>query len=583
MDVQYIRDTYYRAGNSALPRWMQGTRFEKLYILDKWLDGSFYEAINLSFDEEQINGTYNPLRTRRPATKDHLAMQVAGLTARKLFGGRHIPRIKHDDLDFKANVQALIEELKLPVKMLEAAKRGSVGSVLILFKFLTDKQREQTEDEIAQGIDAPTSVKGVVEVKQTQYCTPVFNEFEELIGVMEHYITKGSELIQRQLTTDRDGDSILPNDDYWFIKMIDTKQECTFIPIKKRKWNPVSGSADYTEALIDYPKEGNPFIHNMGFVQGVWIKNLTGGKHPEGLGTWEFALDNWLTLDYQKSQNDRGLKYGSAPQLVIKGDLRDEVNDDSTHQIVRSPSYEIRVAADEKGMDGQSASTGHDAKLLETNGAASKASDEFVRNLKHSTFEQICAARKDLESIKGSMSGKAIELIDEDFLDLVQELLLLYCTYGYLLLLKKLCKSAKIAGHPLMIDADERKIDGLSLDYPPMYLPTPQEVQFLADALVLLTTPQQLTSNNADGSQSVQTTPPILTPDIAKSIISKQLDLVEESANKPVINDTQVDDVKPPDPVPNEETETGNAGGTIESGFMDELSASRHDMIGRNK
>jgi hypothetical protein len=212
----------------------------------------------------------------------------------------------------------------------------------------------------------------------------------------------------------------------------------------------------------------------------------------------------------------------------------------------------IRIAADEKGMDGMSASTGHDAFLLETNGAAAKASDDFVSGLKHTTFEAICSARKDLESIKGAMSGKVIELIDEDFLDLLQELRLQYGVYGYLLLVKKICKAAAFVGHELMQGVTDKIIDGLTLDWPPMYLPNAQEFQFYADGFVQLTADSKPGGKGPDGSAQMIAIEPLVDPILAKQFIAKQLDLVEESDDKPIISDTQVSQDGLPSPKPQE-------------------------------
>jgi hypothetical protein len=534
---KYIQDNYY---SSDIPRWMKDTRFERLMLLDRWLDGTFYDAMKLSFNEEKTGNSYNPLHTRRPAVQHNFPSFIAGLCARKLFGGRHVPRLKHKNPDFLLKVQALVQELKMPVKMLETVKRGSVGSTLVLFKFLEVVNGEQK------------TVKGVVEVKKAQYCTPIFNQFEELTGIMEHYLVSGAEMLQRNMTRDRDGEKIEARLKYWYTKIHDTNSETIYFPLKEHDWNPVDGGKyePASTALVVYPFDDkqNPMVHGLGFLQGVWIQNLTAGKFPDGLGTWENALNNFVEIDYAKSQNSRGLKYASAPQLVVKGDFRSEAQGDDTEKTPRDPAYLLRLSADEKGMDGMSSTTGHDAFLLETNGAAAKASDDFVSSLKHTTFEQICTARKDLESIKGTMSGKVIELIDEDFLDLLQELRLQYGEYGYLCLVKKICKAAREAGHPLMQTFEDAIIDGLTLDFPPLYLPDAQEIQFLVSAFVEATADSKPGGKGADGSATMIPVTPLIDPVLAAQYLAKQLDLVEESDDKPTITDTDTSTDSQPEP-----------------------------------
>lgn len=564
--LDYIVNNYY---DKEIPDWMRGTRLAELMIRDKWLEGSFYSPIPLDFNQEKTGNKYNSIYDRKPSVQGNFPRAIAGLTSRKLFAGRHVPRLKHQNKEFLLKVQALVEELKMPLKMLEAIKRGSVGSVLILFKFLSVPVRELTDDELKSGVTIDKvehTVKGIVEIKQTQYCTPTFNQFEELAAVLEHYLVPGYEMLKRGMNVDREGEKVDSRNKYWYVKMYDTKMECVYFPLKEHDWNPIDGGL-YSDSgknpLVPYPMldaqgmETNPHYHNLGFVQGMWIKNLTGGTHPEGESTWVTALNNFVALDYAKSQNDRGLKYGSAPQMVIKGDLREETETGEDAPIYRDSSFAVRLAADIKTM-GQEESSGHDAFLLETNGTAAEASDNFSRGLKQTSFEQANVARKDMESIKGAISGKVIELIDEDFLDLLEELRLIYIKYGYLPLMKKLCKSAMLAGHMLMKGATDVMIDALMVDCPPFYLPDAQEIQFLVSAMVQATETQKPGGKGADGSQTMLTVTPLIEPEIAAQFLTKQLDLFEESDDRPVLPDTQTETESQLDPTPDPAQVTSN-------------------------
>jgi len=541
---------------------MWDTRYETLRLRDLWLEGKFYNVIPLSFEEEQSGNQRNLMRNRRPSVQHNFPRMLSDLCARKLFAGRHVPRLKHKDPAFLLKVQALVEELKMPVKMLEAIKRGSVGSVLVLFKFLT----------VPVGPDGIT-VKGVVEIKQTQYCTPKFNRFEELVGVLEHYIVDGSELLSRDLNYDREGQPVESNKNYWFLKYIDTNSECTYLPIEEHDWNPMnSGCKLYQDGPSLIPA-AEPYVHNMGFLQGVWIKNLTGGRNPEGNSTWDSALNNFIEIDYVKSQNDRGLKYGSAPQIVVKGDFRAEQEGDEAGDQSRDPSFIMRLASDTKDGMGTD-SSGHDAFLLETNGAAAKASDDFVRQLKQNSLEQLTSARKDMESIKGAVSGKVIELMDEDYLDMLEELKLMYIDYGYLPLTKKQCKAAAAAGHSLMVGATDQLIDGLEVECPPFYLPDAQDIQLMVQGMVEASSPKLL-SEGGGGEQAPTTVhvPPLILPEVAAQFIHRQLDLVEHSEDRAEITGTKPDLNSMPDPQPNADEVAG--GSAMESGIVDALLGGR--------
>jgi hypothetical protein len=525
--LQKILQKYYQ-----FQPWQEACkRFKKLQYLDAWLDGEFYSAIPTSFaDEEDGSGRYISIHDRRPAVQHNLPGHIADLCARKLFGGRHAPRIRHKDNKKRLAVQAFIEETGLISKMMETVKRGSVGSVLVMFRMRKVK-----------GQDKPQSV---VEITKARVVTPVFDSYNQLEEVRIHYPIPGWQ-VPSFFEVDAEGKPIKSSNKYWFIRHVNDKEDCLYYPIIEQKWNPVEGYSN--PKMTQFLKEGAKANNPLGFLPAVWIQNQTGGEFPDGKSTFESALNNFIEYDYMSSQTGRGLFYHASPQLVIKGNIKGSDDDpDATQRSkgqITGPAHTLMLEADEKNGVGGDLS-GHDAKLLDTNAQGLSTAIDFASKLKHTSLEQVSAVRKDLESIEGSMSGKAMELIDQDFLDLIEELRVQYCDKGYLCLLKKMLKAAKIMGHPLLEGISEKDIDGLSLQYPPYSTPEPQEFLFIVQALTAATgQADKPAAGGADGAAPAgPKVKPLLTPEEATYYLKTVMDFFMDSEDQPTINETEEDE-----------------------------------------
>lgn len=541
-----IIDKFYKT--KCAPWEELNPRFARLKLLNLWLDGKFYDNMTSSFcDEEGGRGEYISIFDRQPSVQHNLPKMIARLCAHKLFAGRHVPRLKHEDESVQSKMQGIVDLMHIPAHMLEAVKLGSVGSVLILFKFLPVSE----------------TVKGAIEVVRSQFVSPKIDEFGELQEVCIHYLTKGFRFKELGFTTDSTGKALRDTENYWFIRIIDDKQDCIYVPMPEMKWDPVTKGPDT-------PKESDKVTqHDLGFVPGVWIKNQPGGMAPDGECTWESGINNFIEYDYMASQIGRGLFYSAAPQLMIKGDLVN-VKDGPGGPVHSGPVNAIQLAPDQRDVMGGTI-TGHDAKLLETTGEGLKAGIEFNQMLKRATLEQISVSRKDLESIKGSMSGKAMELIDQEFIDLIQELRIQYCEFGYLQLLKKICIAAIMMKHPAAEGLSDTVVDALELQYPAMYTPDEQGFLFLVQALDLAVNgafPPATPTMNAEGKAGPmpEKNPPLLALEDAQAFLAAQMDLSLTSVNLPATQLKASDDVPAPvpdgDPAENK-TDKDNLMGTL--------------------
>jgi hypothetical protein len=529
--LQNILEKYYN-----FPQWVKDCpRFMKLQVHDAWLDGTFYDKIPTPYSQHTGgNGKDIKMFDRRPAVQHNLPKLMANLSARKLFGGRHAPRLRHQNEKFKLAVQAYIEELHLTSRMLEVVKRGSVGSILVLFQLRKLDGRVQT----------------LIEVTKARNVTPKFDAFQELTSLRIHYPTGGRSFKDQGFTTDCEGRLLQNNEKYWFVRDLNKNEDCVYHAIPESMWDPVNGDDQR------YMKEAVKVANPLGFLPAVWIQNLPGGEHPDGDCTFASALNNFIEYDYMYSQLGNGLFYHASPTLVVKGGLvqdTNELDDGPQRPVNKDPAYILQLPADEKDAVGGTMS-GHDAKLLDTNAQGLTTGIDFCAKLKHASLEQTSMARKDLESISGSMSGKAMELIDQEFLDLIQELRVQYCEYGFLPLLKKLCKAAKMMGHPLLMDYSDTDIDGLSLQYPAAYTPDPQEFLYLVQALALAT---GLGQKNPEGGVNGAAAPVaphegLLTIEEASLYLKTQMDFYMVSEDVPVITETdpvgRIDEPEAPKP-----------------------------------
>jgi hypothetical protein len=159
----------------------------------------------------------------------------------------------------------------------------------------------------------------------------------------------------------------------------------------------------------------------------AWIKNLPGGASKiDGACTFRPAVDTQIEMEYQLSQAGRGLKYSSDPLLMIR-----EPAGGDNQQLVRSASSALIVS--EKG----------DAKLLEIDGRAAAAVIEYCRALRELALESIHGNRANADKLSAAQSGRALELLHQPLVWLVDKMRTSYGEYGLLLLIDMVIKASK--------------------------------------------------------------------------------------------------------------------------------------------
>lgn len=410
-----------------------------LAMLSRVLNGTIYDNLKYAFHDEK-NGAneYIKLRERRPSVRYNLCKLVVDDSVSLLFSEGHFPRFDcgKNAEDVQDALQRISKEIALNEIMIDAATRGSIGSVAILFRVLSGRI--------------------FLDVMDTPFLTPVYRADapDTLESVTERYKVKGNALAD-------DGYAIANDDmgaDFWFQRTWNADQEIWYTPQKV-------GLKD-VEPSIDAK---NTITHSLGFVPVVWIKNLPGGCDVDGACTFpQDAINTSIEIDYQLSQAGRGLKYSSDPTLLIKEPSF------SDKQIVRSASNAITV--DAQG----------DAKLLEINGTAATAVMDYVRMLRELAIESMHGNRANADKLSAAQSGRALELMNQALVWLADRLRISYGEGALLSIINMIvAASAKL---PLTYK-DGSKIGDLTtttpiaLRWPAWYQPTSPDMQQTAVTL----------------------------------------------------------------------------------------------------
>ena len=376
-------------------------RTRRLLALEALLEGRQYDVLPFPFACERNGaGEYVPLSERRPSVRTGLCRVVVEDSVSLLFSEGHFPTFQTNDDATRSVLPTLVKELRLNETMLDAATRGSIGSVAILFRVVDDRP--------------------FFDVLSSAFLWPEWNEHDrrQLKRVTERYKVEGRDLAAR-------GYDIDPTRRYWFTRSWDAESETWFKPI------PVDDAA-----LAPDPDPIRSVYHGLGFVPIIWIRNLPGGSTDtiDGACTFAPAIDTVIETDYLLSQAGRGLKYGSDPTLVLKdgghGDLAPRIGGAST-ALVLPPEG--------------------DAKLLEINGNAASAVLAHVKELRAIALEAMHGNRAHGDRLGAPQSGRAMELMSQGLVWLADRLRIAYGEGALLALVRMVCRASTSSPNGLLI------------------------------------------------------------------------------------------------------------------------------------
>ena len=435
MDWQALQQTMPR--DKDLPQ-----RSFQITALTAILNGRQYDGIAHSFQDELSGaGEYITLSNRRPSVRSNLCRTVVNDSVSLLFSEGHFPRVHSADKTTAEALTAWAKERRLNEVFADAATRGSVGSVALLFKVLRKKP--------------------FVSVMNTAFLTPEWDpeDPDGLLNVTERYKVRGRDLTAKGYEVP----AAAAADWFWFQRSWDAVEETWFLPLS------VTEAAEGKKAVRDGARS---LVHGLGFIPVHWIRNLPGGDDVDGGCTFEAAISTAIEVDYQLSSAGRGLKYAADPKLVI----RDPSGKDQP--LTGGAANAIVLGAPDS-----------DAKFLEINGTAASAVLEHVRYLRAVALESIHGNRADADKISAAQSGRAMELMNQGLIWLADRLRTSYGEGALLAIMRMVCMaSAKVQGG-IIIDGKQTSgltADGLLLQWPAWFAPTDADKQSAAGAVSTL-------------------------------------------------------------------------------------------------
>jgi hypothetical protein len=425
-------------------------RTARVQWLESVLNGSMYDGLAHEFHEErESGGQYIPLSQRRPSVRYNLSRIITSDSVSMLFDESHFPTPQCDDEATRDALCAIIKDARLGEVMIDAAMRGSVGSVAVLMRVLGNRV-----------FYSPLS---------TAYLTPEWRADapDVLLRVSEQYKVRGSVLADR-------GYAIIAeemNATFWFRREWTDQEEIWYWPWLVTTDKPVIPQVDKDMTVK----------HGLGFVPMVWVRNLPGGDGVDGACTFEAAIPSQVEIEYQLSQAGRGLKYTSDPLLMIK----------------EPPGGGGELI---KGANALVVSKDGDAKLLEISGSAASAVIEYVRALRSFALESVGGNRADADKLSAAQSGRAMELMNQALIWLAGKL---RSSYGEAALLDLLRMAVKAGQKFKLTDRDGELLPTMkpgakvSLNWPRWYAPTATDRKADADTLTALTKGNLLSQETA--------------------------------------------------------------------------------------
>jgi hypothetical protein len=423
------------------------SRVRRLDILKRVLNGTIYDGLPYQFHEERNGaGEYVPLRMRKPSVRYGLCRIVVEDAVALLFSAAHFPTVDCADGDIMRVLSDVMCETRLNEVMIDAAIRGSVGSVALLMRVLRGRV--------------------FCSVLESVYLTPVWDALapDTLSSVTEKYKVSGADLLTQGYSR------VVAGTLYWFQRIWDANTETWYLP-----W------AENDPLALPIVDKEHSVQHGLGFVPVVWIRNLPGGDGVDGTCTFRTAIESNIEIDYQLSQAGRGLKYSSDPTLLIKEPASADI------EIVKGAGNALIVS--EKG----------DAKLLEIGGTACGAVIDYVRTLREFALETLHGNRSSADRLTAAQSGRALELMNQGLIWLADNLRISYGDCGVLELLKMVVRASQTFPLIVMgeIIAPMDPTQRLTLRWPRWYPLSADDRLKEAQAIATLTNAGQLSHKTA--------------------------------------------------------------------------------------
>lgn len=387
-------------------------------------------------EAEADQSQYVPINQRKPTIVFPLAEVITSRIASKLFGEDVFPKFMvEDDLEASAALQNMVRGLKLKSYCLDFTKLAlALGSVFVRIKVLDEHLS--------------------LEHYSSNVCYPEFGADGELEALRVQYVYEDS--------TKVDEESQEPKK-YWFSFLLTKKEDILY------------NNPEYKEGQPPEFKVVSKVEHDLGHVQGEWLKLTSDDLAIDGESKIKNILDLADSISYNLSMSDRATLYGIDPQLILRGMESSELE-----ELIKSKEKSWTL-----GREGE-------ASFLEIDGAGVVNAGEVELRLQRKAQEITKAIMHDPEKIIGAaQSGKAMEILNAPLLELITELRPMFGEF-----LQKLTKKILIMSRDMEVknaakwkvpeSLDIEELD-LNLEWGEIFPPTVQDLGQLAAFYVQLT------------------------------------------------------------------------------------------------
>ncbi len=342
-----------------------------LELFDSYYERRQYDGLSPWNVNAQHDGTYVPIRDRKPSIIANFAKNLSSRLTSKLIGQGTFPLLKvEDDPDMEEFLRLIRQTSRLRAFLLEPTRRMiNSGSVLVRFSIMGGQYK--------------------IQHFLSKWCFPEFDEGGNLIFVRVQYVFEDE------------------ND-------LDDKQR------PKKKWFrlDLGQLADISYDNPEFTEDKNEpefkvletAAHELGFVQAEWFKTAEQPNSIDGPSMIEDVLGFIDEMNYSLSQSATAIQYNQDPQLTFSN-----IDEDEMAQIIRSSMKSWNL-----GREGE-------ASFLEAGMAGVEAAGDFRDKLKVHLQDISRVIMLDPEKMVGhAQSGKAMEVLHGPMVELIEELRPMY-------------------------------------------------------------------------------------------------------------------------------------------------------------
>lgn len=393
-------------------------RFKKLDLFDKYYHSTQYDDKQPWSRSRNDDGTYVPIKDRKPSVIYNIPKLLIERAASKLCGQRAFPKVTiPEDPLTEELVGLLMKASKFKTKAMDFGTHMlKSGAVFVKFAYINGTPK--------------------VDVYNPKHCFPIFNEStDQLDAIRIQYKFK-----------DQNAQAKFKKDVWKWFRLDITKNQEVIYDSPEIKQGAESSDPEFEIVeVID---------HNLGFVPGEWIVNGEVSGSIDGEAIIEDILPISDAINYQLSQSDQAIMYTQDPQLVFKGMSSEETDD-----FIRSSTKAWNL-----GREGEAA-------FLEIGGSGLEIGKDHEKRLNQKAQDLAKVVILDPERMAGvAQSGRAMEIMHGPFVDLVHEIRPWLGDYGIVPFLQKMVAAAII-----LVERGE----SIAIQFPEGYAPVSLEIELI--------------------------------------------------------------------------------------------------------